>query len=494
MDKIFFLIDTNIFIQLEDNQIVKEAFTKFHNLCNENSAVICIHPLSEEEIQKDKDKKRKRRILSKINKYKILENPPITEESVLKNTFGAIKSSNDKIDCQLLYALKKHSISFLITEDIGIHQRAKVTSLKNKVFTINQANNMLERLFPKQIDISLPKIENIYLYNINDKDKIFDSLRKDYTNFQKWLDKCSESQVKAWTVNSLNADELEAICIYKEAKEEDYTNYKLSKKSLKLATFKVAESHRGKKLGGLMLKQAFLYSVKNEFKSCWMTIFPKHKILIDFIKDFGFNEIGKTALKDKQTNEQELVFQKTFIKPDKSRLKGLDYHIKYYPFYDDKKIIGKYIIPIQEKYYHILFPEQKLQMSFPIIENETPGNTIKKVYLCHAATKQLKCNDLVFFYVSSPLQAITSIGIIESVFRSDELLKVVSHIGKRSVYSFTEIEEMTSKQVLVIEFRFIKHLKRDIKLKQLEKENIIQGPPQSIQNLRNYEKFKQIFL
>ena len=136
-------------------------------------------------------------------------------------------------------------------------------------------------------------------------------------------------------------------------------------------------------------------------------------------------------------------------------------------------------------------PEKKEQLSF-LTDKGIPGNTIKKVYLCHAPTKQLKRSDLLFFYVSSPIQAISSIGIVESVFRSNELLKVVSCIGKRSVYSFTEIEDMTKQTVLVIEFRFIKHLKKSIIFKELKEEKIIKAPPQSIQNLKNYEVLKNI--
>ena len=492
MDRIFFLIDTNIFIQLEDNQIVKEAFTKFHNLCNENSAVICVHPLSKKDIQRDLDKQRKKKILSKIRKYKILEELPITDRATLNNLFGVTKSSNDEIDCQLLYALQKHAVHFLVTEDKGIHQRAKKASLKQKVLIVNQANNMLERLFPTEVDIFLPNIQCQHLYKINDKDKIFDSLREDYTDFQNWLEKCSKAQVKSWIVRSLNSNKLEAICIYKEAKEKDYAVYSLPKKSLKLATFKVDESYRGQKLGELMLKKAFLYSVENKFACCWMTAFPKHEVLIDFIKDFGFDEIGETNLTDKKTKKKELVFKKILVKPDSSELEGLDYHIKYSPFYDDRDNIGKYIIPIQEKYYHTLFPEKKIQLSFPGTENEIPGNTIKKVYLCHASTKQLKYSDLLFFYVSHPIQAVTSVGIIESVFRSNKLHEVISYIGKRSVYSFSEIEEMTQQNVLVIAFRFIKHLNQEVSLRILKEQQIIEAPPRSIQKLKSYKKLKQI--
>ncbi len=505
MDKIYFLIDTNIFIQLEDNQIVKESFAKFHNLCNKHSVVIFTHPLSREEIEKDKNKQRRDETLSKIDKYTQIEDPPSIDKTQLESRFGAIKKSNDEIDCQMLYTLIKNAVSFLVTEDIGIHQRAKLASIKNKVLTVNQANNMLERLFPKPIEFSLPEIKNTYIRNVNHDDIIFDSLNSDYDNFADWIKKCSIEQVKAWIIKN-SEDKLESICIYKEAKNEDYTLYDLPKKSLKLATFKVAESHRGKKLGELMLKQAFLYSVKNNFKSCWMTVFSRYEILIGFIKDFGFFEIGKTKLIDKKTNKPELVFKKDFTKPKKSELKGLDFHIKHFPFYDDSNDIGKYIIPIKKKYHKTLFPEYEELFSPPLVDNQyffpgmdritnnIPGHTIKKVYLCHSPTTQLKLSDLLLFYISSPKQAICSMGIIESVFRSDKLSKIVSHIGKRSVYSFSEIQEMTKRETLVIAFRLIKHFKKEVSFNTLKKEQIIKGPPQSIQKLKNesYDKFNKL--
>ena len=494
MDKTFFLIDTNIVIKLEDDRIIEDAFTKFYRLCKENSVVACIHPLSEKDIQNDGDEQRKEKTLSKIKKYTVIKDPPIAEETDLKDSFGAINSPNDKIDCQLLYALQRHAVSFLVTEDNGIHQRAKKLSLKNKVLTINQSINVLERLFPQEIKIALPNIKYRRLYNLETDDKIFNSLKEDYPKFQEWLKRCAEEQVEAWIVKTSNSNKIESICIHKEANEKDYVEYHLPKRSLKLATFKVDECHRGKKLGELMLKQAFLYAIENNFKACWITVFPKHKDLIDFIKDFGFSEIGTTNLIDKETGKKEMVFQKIFVKPDNYDLEGLDYHIKYFPFYDDREDIRKYIIPIKKDYYETLFPEKKIQQSFPGMEREIPGNTIKKVYLCHASIRRLKRGDLLFFYISSPLQSIASIGIVESTFCSTELSKVISYIGKRSVYSFLEIKKMIEKELLVIEFRFVKHLNQGVTLSQLEKQKMIEGPPQSIQELKNYKKFKQIYL
>ena len=64
--------------------------------------------------------------------------------------------------------------------------------------------------------------------------------------------------------------------------------------------------------------------------------------------------------------------------------------------------------------------------------------------------------------------------------------------GSYSHHPFSEIEKMTKRIVLVIEFRFIKHLMKGITLQKLKKEKIIKAPPQSIQNLKNYENLKQI--
>ena len=491
MDKTFFLIDTNVFIQLEDNQVVKESFNKFHRLCNENPVSIYIHPVSKKDIEKDKNQKRRREILSKIDKYTLLKDPPSADKKKLKELFGEIKKTNDQIDCQLLYALYRDSVHFLVTEDLDIHQRAKKQNIKNQVLTVNQANYMLKRLFLKPTDVTLPKIKTEHIYNINQKDDIFNSLRDDYPKFQEWWKKCSKEHVQSWVVLHPSRKCLESICIYKETKPEDYNDYKkLPKKALKLATFKVSELYRGQKLGELMLKQAFLYCLTNNFQSCWMTVFPKYKVLIDFIQDFGFINIEKTK-------EKELVFMKSFVKPENYPLSGLEFHIKHFPFYDDRKNIGKYIIPIQEKYYNILFPEKKQkmpfhQMSFYGMDQDIPGNTIKKMYLCHAPTQQLKPNDLLFFYVSSPIQRLSSIGIVESTFRSDDLHKVVSYVGKRSVYSFSEIKKMTEKNVLVIAFRFIKHLNTELGLQQLKTKKIINGPPQSIQQIKRYDQLKKI--
>jgi hypothetical protein len=68
----------------------------------------------------------------------------------------------------------------------------------------------------------------------------------------------------------------------------------------------------------------------------------------------------------------------------------------------------------------------------------TPGNTIRKVYLCRAKITLLRPGDLVFFYMSKDeayvaSQSITTVGVVEqvaNVMSAEELLK---HVLPRTV-------------------------------------------------------------
>ena len=482
--KISFLVDTNIFIQMEDassSGIIREPFADFSRLANQFGISLYLHPRSIKEIEKDRDQKRKKETLSKVKKYPLIENPPEGSITEIEEQFGGISSENDLVDCQLLYALKEHCINYLVTEDNHIHKRAKQDDISDRVFSIAEAKNLILNLYRPQ-NVLLPHITEEFVYSLKKKDPIFNSLRKDYSGFDDWLDKCSSAQRKAWVI--YENSEIKGICIYKHEteKEYDFIDYP----SLKLCTYKISEKHRGEKLGELLLKKVFLYSQANNFHSCWMTVYGKHGYLIEFIKKFGFIPVGS-----KQSNE--LIFKKQFkLEKNLPDLSPLDFHIRYAPAYLDNRIVKKHIVPIKEMFHNLLFPEKQRQFQLPI--QKIPGNTIRKVYLCHASTKKIKEGDLLFFYVSSPIQAIVSLGIVESTHRLDNLSKILSIIGKRSVYSLSDIQQMSKKELLILNFRFIRHFKSGISLKKL-KEKEISSTPQSISELQhdNYLKLKKLF-
>jgi len=64
-------------------------------------------------------------------------------------------------------------------------------------------------------------------------------------------------------------------------------------------------------------------------------------------------------------------------------------------------------------------------------------------------------------------------------------------VGKRTVYSIEEIEEMVKKPVLVILFRWHLHFPKALKLVDLKKKGILEKAPQSMIRI-HHNKYLQI--
>jgi len=173
-----------------------------------------------------------------------------------------------KSDDRLLYALYTNSVNILVTNDNGIYKKATLANIDSRVYRLEQAISFLEEIYKRKI-VELPNIRDEFVYNINKKDKIFDSVKVEYPKFDKWFSKISADGRKAWIVKDTNSN-IEAICIYKEEDQINETKGKI----LKLCTFIVKEDFRGKKLGELLLKNIFKYSFSNLFRLAYMEFYP----------------------------------------------------------------------------------------------------------------------------------------------------------------------------------------------------------------------------
>ncbi len=487
-----FLLDTNIFIQLEevdDKGEIRTSFSEFSNLCLKHKVKIQFHPLTKTEIERDKNEVRRKQMLSRLTKYPVLESPPSADLPAIESLFGRIKRANDVNDSQLLFAIHRRCVNYLISEDDGLHQRARHGSVHDRVLTVKAAINLIKRFLEPE-SVKLPHVREEFLYNISLKDPIFDSLREGYKGFDNWYNNASAEQRKAWIVEL--DGKLAGICIYKKEITEDFPG--LGIPNLKLCTFKVDEFARGGKLGELLLKQAFLYSAKNGMKSTWLTAFPRHEYLVSFVKDFGF-QVHKQFKINKETGESEMVYFKEHFPPTGlPKMDALKFHIKYSPFYYDDTSVDKFVIPIVPAYHDILFPEAKKQLSLDGFNplGNAPGNTIKKVYLSKSSIKEMSEGALIYFYRSSPDQVITTLGIVEKTYRLDTLSDVLDVIGKRSVYTLKQIKEMLSTELFVIEFRFVQHFQAQTTYKKLLELGVLKGPPQGPLKLQSdrYERLK----
>ena len=167
-----------------------------------------------------------------------------------------------------------------------------------------------------------------------------------------------------------------------------------------------------------------------------------------------------------------------------------------YPRFVGSPPAEAFCVPIKGIYHNILFPELAARVQGDLFGLSTsssamrlPGNTIRKVYLCRAPTKQLQSGSVLVFYRSSSRgyiasQSVTSIGVVETVTSATSHEELVRLTGKRSVYSEAQLAAFSAtkkRPVKVIDFLLIGHIEPPMPLSDLTNSGVFKGaPPQSI--------------
>jgi hypothetical protein len=196
-----FLLDTNILIPLEDSQLPLETnLSNFVRLAHENGHQLVYHPSSEEDINRDTNTQRRQQTLERIKQYTRLEDTL----NCPRNT--QTTNQNDRVDNEILYALECNAVHALVTEDLGIHKKAKALGLAEDVYSIQTAEDWLRRLYEKT-SIQLPNIEDVFLYTLTPhlNSEFFDSLRERYSTFNSWFRNKARDNTKAWVAWKGNA-------------------------------------------------------------------------------------------------------------------------------------------------------------------------------------------------------------------------------------------------------------------------------------------------
>lgn len=478
-----FLIDTNIVIPLEPTSVTDlgvntELALKFHKLCATAGCRVFVHPSISYDIDRDKNPDRKELRKTLIHRYPSLDSSP--SSSVLDPSYipPAPKGTNNWVDNKLLAALFGDLIDYLVTEDTGIHRKARRIGLGSRVLSLSDAVAVVRDLF----DVSPappPTIERKYVYELDSNDPIFNSLRSDYLGFDKWLLKCRREHREAYVVRGADA-QLAGIAIIK--RETSLPN-RFTGKILKLCTFKVSESYGGNRIGELLLKPVFEYARVNDYDYIYFTAYPKQTSLIDFAHDFGFYDI------ENEDSPDELALCKSFkySQEDVVGLTPLEMHVRFGPRFAVFDENSSFVIPIRPIYHFSMFPElgPKPGSLLPMVPKPC-GNAIRKAYLCNSSIKKIKEGDNIFFYRSTDISALTCLGIVEETLRSRDADKIAQYVGKRTVYSYSEIEDLCYKgEVLAILFRMVCPIAPRISLRALRINGIIKGQPQSVTELKD---------
>ena len=490
------LIDTNVVIGLEDAQPVQASLAGLVRLSSEHSVGLFVDGANYDDVERDRDTTRRAVTLSKLAKFQRLRGVPIPDDAQLVAHFGTINSENDRSDVRLLAALDARAADFIVSQDIGLHRRAERAGLGGNVFTVEEALEWLKQSFIAK-SVVLPYVIERKAYELNQTDSIFESLRSDYPGFDAWFDKCRRQHRDCWVLEI--DSEIAGLVIHKRETHAEAGTNGIGQKTLKICTFKVRDEFQGEKFGELLLKQVLWFGQQNKYDLAYITAFPKHAFLIDLLSYYGFKQT-------KTMPNGEVMLEKVFITGGLPQLAGnaFDFDCEYYPRFHDGQAVRKFCIPIKPDYHRRLFPEIAFGTELPLFPTErfgpmlahgqtrTPGNTIRKVYLCRAKTTRLRQGDLIFFYMSkdenyASSQSVTTVGIVGQVVNVISTEDLIKQTAKRSVFSAEALEQMEASPVLpvkMIDFLLIGHIEPSVPLSTLVAKGIFsKRPPQSIAEL-----------
>jgi len=485
-----YLIDTNVIIGLEDNHTVQPAFSALISIAAKYKVDVLVHEAARDDILRDRDAVRQKISLSKLEKFQTLRKVRGLGKAELEKQFGPLAKPNDVVDATLLDAIERGAADFLVTQDRGLHDRARRHSaeLGRRVLFVADAVQLLKTTY-EPVETPVRYVEEVSANEIPLTDDIFDSLREDYQPFDKWWrEKCVKERRSCWVVYDQG---LAGLIVRKDETAKDTDATFKAEKILKICTFKVRPEKRGVKLGELLLKKVFWFAQLNKYDLVYITTYSSQVALIDLLEYYGFVSTGAKA-------DGELIYEKRFSRDKLGPSTGVsDFEVcrLNYPRFVTAPGVRAFGVPIREAYHDTLYPDLKIAAQPDLFEAfgitggpKRPGNTIRKVYLCRAPSNLGPAGSILLFYKgkskSRPSQALTAVGIFEECSIAESTKDLMHLTGGRSVYSEAQLNEWGAsprRPIKVINYLLAGYIDPVISLDELRQNGVINGhPPQSI--------------
>jgi predicted nucleic acid-binding protein/GNAT superfamily N-acetyltransferase len=481
------LIDTNVFVSLEDAGPIHPVAEEFARLAASSKSRLYVHNATLDDIARDKDIRRRVASVSRSQKYEFIAKSWRLRVD-LEAAFGRVKNDNDEVDCHILSATQDDLVDIVVTNDADFRRRATLVGLGDRVLSIHQAIEFLRSKFTSD-STELTSVCSVKCHQIDLSDPLFESLKADYNGFETWFrEKCVKSQRDAWIINI--GGNLAGICIFKDEGGQPHEQSIPGDKILKLNTFKISEEYQGGRLGDLLLRQAIWYCDTNKYTTLYLTAYSKQQHLIQRLETYGFQ-------KRKMLQGDELIFFKSFDKdhPKSANLDAYEYACLNYPRFRDTSVAG-YLVPIKPNWHQRLFPEatqvkRNTTLSLFDPKSGTPvfgsAAAIRKAYLCKSVTTDIASGSIVFFYMTknqsyAGSQCLTAVGVVESFKNYSNAELLIRDTANRTVYSQEEIETMflRGSGVKLLNFILIGYCQEVLALGDMISSNLINGQPQSI--------------
>lgn len=475
------LFDTNILIPAEPtfpdgSEDATGLVAELLQVAMAGQHQVYYHPDSKQELLGDKNARRRKLRETLLRKYTQLPAPPHISPRLRKIAGGKKLGKHDKVDLMLLAAVEGDSVDYLVTEDRRLLRMAARASLASRVITIDDTLKALRALF-STAPAPPPAVRKVLAYELNESDTIFDTLRQDYSpDFDQWLKRCKREHRDAWVIED-NISRYAGLCI---VKHETTGEHNLTGRVLKICTFKISFDAFGKGYGELLLRTVFEFGSINTYEFLYVEVLPKYPGLITLLETFGFEVTTNTT----KRGEKVLVKRLSFSQSEYENLDPLEFNIRFGPMRVKLGDAQAFVIPIRPNYYKVLFPAEELQQE--LFQGVHPsGNAIRKAYLCHSKTLNIKPGSVLLFYRSKDKRAICGLGVAETLVRSSDPMKIARFVGTRTVYPYDVIEHMCRKPVLALLFRYAYSLSTPLDLAHLVKAGALKSAPQSIVTLQN---------
>lgn len=438
------LLDTNIIIHREASKVINPDIGYLFHWLDKLNFKKCIHPITVEELNRNKDFETVKTINIKIKNYNLLKTQAPFEGEIKDVSTKIDINDNDVNDSKILNEVFSGRVDILISEDKKIHIKAQLLNISEKVFKIDAFLEKVTAENPDLVDYKILAVKKLYFGEINLSDSFFDSFREDYNEppFDNWfMKKSDEISYVCFQNNTLSA----FLFIKTEDENENYLDISPTferKRRLKIGTFKVTSN--GFKIGERFLKIIFDNALKRKVNEIYVTIFdkrPEQQRLISLLEEWGFRFHGTKSTK----NGDEKVYVKDF---SKDAPVNLEFPKLTYPFMSKDSEV--FIVPIYQQYHTELFPDSILRTESPkdFVENEPHRNALSKVYISRSHERNLKSGDRIVFYRTGDqgnaihTGVVTTVGIVESVITDikDESA-FIALCRKRSVFTDEKLKE-----------------------------------------------------
>lgn len=492
------LLDTNVLIHREARTVAREDIGTLFRWLDQLRYDKCIHPGCFEEVKKHSDREVVHTLTVKLGSYVVLKTLAADTPEVCRLR-AEDKTDNDSLDTSLLAELATGRVDALITEDRGIHRKARRLNLSTSVFTIDSFLEKVTAENPSLADYKVLAVKKTYFGNVNVTDHFFDSFRNEYPDFDIWFNRKADES--AYVCAAEDGAIVAFLYLKREGQSEGYSDitppFRRASR-LKIGTFKVVSN--GFKLGERFLKiafdNAFLYGVDEIYVTAFRKT-PEQDRLIRLLEDWGFIDYGIKTTRAGRENVFARNFRPAFDRADPRRT---------YPYLSGRT--RKFIVPIYPAYHTELLPDSILNTESPndFVENKPNRNAISKVYVSRSYERGLQAGDIIVFYRTGSGTApahytsvATTVGVVQNVVTNIPAKGAfIAACRKRSVFTDEELEKQwdysRSNRPFVVNFLYVYSFPKRPNLMQLKEDRIILSAPRGFELLTDasFDKLLEI--